>query len=221
MRPLFYPVLAALMGALIWALGEAPQLARAQSDIEMSPISGDPSAPRRHFRLRQPQELSPERANAIYDIVVKALEVGYARADNPAAKSYRSWKRYSTAPYLSSTHGNHYVSNYANETASAYGDYEDAGEMPVGSIIAKDSFSVAQTGEILLGGLSIMEKMPAGFNELTGDWRYTQILPDGTILGETNGKGDAAVDYCIGCHMAVEHQDSLYFIPKEYRVTTR
>lgn len=221
MRPLFYPVLVVLIGALMATSGDTLRPARAQSDVEMSPISGDPSAPRRHFRLRQPKELTPERANEIYEIVVKALEFGYARADSPAAKSYRSWKRYSTAPYLSSTHGNHYVMNYANETASAYGDYEDAGELPVGSIIAKDSFSVAQSGEILLGGLFIMEKMPAGFSELSDDWRYTQILPDGTFLGETNGRGDAAVEYCIACHRAVDHQDSLYFIPEEYRVTTR
>ena len=133
------------------------------------------------------------------------------------AQAYQGWRRYNTAPYLSVSHGNHYLNNYANPLAQAYGAFEEAGTMPVGSIIAKDSFSITETRGIVLGPLFIMEKMPAGFNYVTRDWRFTQILPDGTLLGETNGEGGERVEYCIGCHLAAEKQDHLYFIPKEYR----
>lgn len=189
------------------------------SEVEMSGISGDRESPRRHFRLRDPAKLGPEQAESIYRIAVSALSTGYARSDNPSAREYLQWRRHNTAPYLSSRHGNHYLNNYANPAARDYGQFEKAGELPVGSIIAKDSFSVTDTGGILLGPLFLMEKMPAGFNYVSGDWKYTLIQPDGRVLGETNGPGSARVDYCIACHLAVEHQDHLYFIPPAYRNT--
>lgn len=69
-------------------------------------------------------------------------------------------------PYLSATHGNHYIDKYANQTGRAYGGGK---RLPVGSVIAKDSFSVTETGGILLGPLFVMEKMPAGFSYVSGD----------------------------------------------------
>jgi len=188
------------------------------ADIEMSDISGDPERPRRHFRLREAARLDPERAAEIYAIVRGALEKGYGHADIDAARDYQRWALYNTAPYRSATHGNHYVNNYANETGAAYARYEEAGRMPVGTIIAKDSFAVAETGGILLGPLFLMEKMPEGFNYLTGDWKYTLVGPDGTFFGETNGPGAERVEYCVSCHIAVEHHDHLYFVPKAYRL---
>ena len=45
-----------------------------------------------------------------------------------------------------------------------------------------------------------------------------QIDPDGAFFGETRGEGDERVAFCIGCHLAVEQQDHLFFIPGPYRV---
>ena len=56
---------------------------------------------------------------------------------------------------------------------------------------------------------------------VTGDWKYTEILPDGTLLGETNGEDAERVEYCIACHLAAEKQDHLYFIPKKYRIDSK
>ncbi|NIR27773.1 MAG: cytochrome P460 family protein [Gammaproteobacteria bacterium] len=198
--------------------GDEPASEEAGKDIEMSPISGPPEQPRRHFRLRSPAELTPSDASGYYDIIRGALSNGYGRSGLSAARSYQRWRRYNRAPYLSSAHGNHYLNNYANATASAYGGYEKAGELPVGSVIAKDSFAVTRTGGILLGPLFIMEKMPAGFSYVSGDWRYTLVQPDGTVLGRTKGEGAERVQYCIGCHLAVEDQDHLYFVPEPYRL---
>lgn len=192
-----------------------------QADIEMSPISGPPEEPRRHFRLRSPAELPPNEVAKYYDIVRGALSKGYSRSGLSAARDYQHWRKYNHAPYLSSAHGNHYLSNYANPTAAAYGSYEEAGELPVGSVIAKDSFAVTETGGILLGPLFIMEKMPTGFNYVSGNWRYTLVQPDGTVLGRTKGEGAERVEYCISCHLAVEHQDHLYFVPEPYRIAPR
>lgn len=190
----------------------------AGADLELSPISGDIEKPRRHSRLRNPASLDASDAQEIYDIAIRSMAYGYQRSGHPVADAFVDWPRYNRAPYLSATHGNHYVNNYANEAGKAYGLYEEAGSLPEGAVLAKDSFAVTGARGIVLGPLFIMEKMAEGFNSLTGDWKYTEILPDGTVLGETNGEGAERVEYCIGCHAAVQHQDHLYFIPREYRV---
>lgn len=198
----------------------APAPVTAQGDdVEMSKISGDPAAPRRHFRLVDPAKLSAQKASEIYALVRQALQGGYARSGNAIAGGYQGWRRMNTAPYLSATHGNHYLNNYVNEVgATAYGRFEKAGKLPVGTVIAKDSFSMTRGGEILLGGLFVMEKMPGGFSYVTDDWKYTLIQADGTLFGETNGRGSDRVEYCIACHLAKKHQDHLWFLPKPYRV---
>ncbi len=214
----------AMVIAISTALGllftaQIASLAQEGADIEMSPISGDIKKPRRHFRLRYPADLSPKEATEIYDVIANALTAGYKLSGHTVAETYQGWQRYNSTPYLSISHGNHYLNNYANPAASAYGAFEDAGLMPVGSVIAKDSFSVTTSRGIVLGPLFIMQKMAPGFNDLTGDWKYTEILPDGTLLGETNGEGAERVEYCIACHLANEKQDHLYFVPKRYRVS--
>ena len=200
-------------------LGVKENSARAQQrDTEMSPISGPASAPRRHFRLRSPADLSPARANELYQITKAAQQIGYALSGHPVAKAYQGWKRYNTSPYLSKSHGNHYLNNYANAKAAAYGKFEDAGTFPVGSVIAKDSYSATPTGELIIGPLFIMEKMPKSFEYITADWKFTEILADGTVLGQTNGKGSERVEYCISCHLSPEEHDLLYFPPKNVRI---
>lgn len=189
----------------------------AKSDIEMSTISGNIDNPRRHARLRHATKLSGEETSRIYDIISTALAKGFAQSGNRFVKNYQTWKKYNLAPYISSAHGNHYLNNYANETAKRYGLFEKAGVMPEGSIIAKDSFAVTSSEEILLGPLFIMQKMQKGFNRVTRDWKYIQIQPDGTLLGETKGARAAKVNYCIDCHSVMDHQDNLYFIPPEFR----
>ncbi len=211
-------VLCILTGSGLLLTAHATSQSEESADIEMSNISGKVDKPRRHFRVRNPADLKPGEAKEIYEIIVSALETGYKRSGHPVAETYQEWKRYNTAPYFSVSHGNHYLNNYANSTAEAYGEFEDAGIMPVGSVIAKDSFSITMSRGIVLGPLFVAQKMPPGFNDVTGDWRYSEILPDGTVLGETNGKGAERVEYCIACHLAAEKQDHLYFIPKKYRI---
>lgn len=216
-RIMFFPVVV-LITVVVSHAGAALGQTLESSEIRMSEMGANTEAPRHHFRLRDPADRSPEEALALYDIVSSALQAGYARSGHAVAAMYQTWRRYNSVPYLSRAHGNHYLNNYANPIAKNYGAFEQAGKLPVGSIIAKDSFSVTESGEILLGSLFVMEKMPEGFNYVTGDWRYTQIQPEGVLFGETKGEGSDRVEYCIACHLAVEHQDHLYFIPEAVRV---
>ena len=177
----------------------------------------DGSAPRRHFRLRNPADLSNGEADSIYRKIRGKMARNYASSGVEAARTYQKWPLYNVAPLRSATHGRRFVNHYANAIASAYGDYETAGRLPAGSIVAKDSFAVTDDNKTLPGPLFLMEKMPAGFNYVSGDWRYTMIMPDGSLFGTTNGVGSNKVKFCIACHLAVEKQDHLYFPPKQFR----
>ena len=177
----------------------------------------DPAGPRRHFRAKNPASLSDEEAERIYGELKAALEKSYRRSGDPSAIAYQGWTRYNTEPYRSASHGNRFINNFANDTAKAYGRYEDAGLLPVGSVIAKDSFTVSDDGTITSGPLFLMEKMEPGFNYVSGNWRYIMVEGDGTLFGITKGPGSKKVEFCIGCHLAVEEQDHLHFIPAEYR----
>ena len=138
------------------------------------------------------------------------------------ARSYQAWSQVNTAPYVSATHGSRYVNNYPGpETVQAYRQFEEIGAMPAGGRIAKDSFTVSPDGRVGVGPLFIMEKMEDGFNEASDDWRYAMIMPDGSLFGVTGGQGSQNVEFCAGCHALVaDDQDSLYFLPEEFRATS-
>ena len=147
------------------------------------------------------------------------MSAAYAKAGLTTVRGYTGWTNMATAPYQSDTHGGRYVNNYANKHAAyRYRQFEKAGAMPVGSVLAKDSFVVQSDGQTGPGPLFIMEKMPGGFNQATGNWRYTMLMPNGKVIGMTAGKGAASVAFCNVCHAAVaEEQDYLFFLPDEYR----
>jgi hypothetical protein len=150
---------------------------------------------------------------------LRTLHVAYADSGLPEAGAFPDWENVSTAPYASATHGDRFVTNHVNEAgAEAYRRYEEIGEMPVGGIVAKPSFTVAPDGEAQLGPLFLMEKMEPGFYEPSDDWKYSLVMPDGSIGGITQGQGSENVQMCIGCHMAApEGSDSLLFLPERLR----
>jgi hypothetical protein len=117
---------------------------------------------------------------------------------------------------VSGTHGGRYVNNYVNARGSNYGLFENAGPSPEGTVLAKDSFAVKR-GKVVAGPLFLMEKMAANFNAGTQDWRYTLMLPNGKVIGTTNGSGSGKVQFCADCHLAMEDQDSRFFLDEEYR----
>ncbi len=190
----------------------------------MEPESEEPSAfsqavrPTRHFRVERPAELADADALTIYDRIRDNMVASYGRSNDAFSTVYHTWRRYNTAPYLSATHGKRYVNNYANDAAKAYGRFEEAGTLPVGSVLAKDSFEVTDRGDVVTGPLTLMEKMPAGFNREGRDWRYTMIMPDGALFGTTNGEGSERVEFCVECHIAAgAERDHLFFIPEQHR----
>jgi hypothetical protein len=161
-------------------------------------------------------ELTADEAKAAYACIQATLTSGYAKSGNQWATAYTTWKNYAAQPYVSDTHGGRFVNNYANARGSNYGLFEGAGPAPEGTVLAKDSFAV-KGGRVGPGPLFLMEKMATGFNADTQDWRYTLILPNGKVLGSTGGDGSKKVGFCAECHLAVEEQDSRFYLDEEYR----
>ncbi len=172
-----------------------------------------------HFEVVDPAEkLAPDKAERIYRRLRPRLRAAYALSADRTAGGYAKWRRFNRAPYESKQHGGRYLSNYGNQAAQAYGRFEKAGKLPPGAIIAKDSSSVGKDGQVLPGPLFIMEKMAPGFDKASGDWRYSQIMPDGSTLGVSKGPGAENVGYCGPCHARVARRDHLFFIPRAYRL---
>ncbi len=174
--------------------------------------------PTAHFSVPNPATLSDADAETIYRRLSGVLEKGYRVSKHPVARSYQGWARFNRTPYRSATHGERFVNNYANGIGRAYGDFEQAGTLPEGSIVAKDSFAVTADGDVMPGPLFVMEKMRTGFNPAGRDWRYTMIMPDGSVFGVTNGVDSDKVRFCMTCHArAGAAHDHLYFLPPAYR----
>ena len=73
-------------------------------------------------------------------------------------------------------------------------------------------------GDVFSGPLFVMEKMPPGFNAKSREWKYTMIMPDGSVFGVTGGADSQNVEFCITCHKkAGEENDHLFFLPPAYR----
>lgn len=189
-----------------------PNPCAAKNPCAANPCAANPCAAAAEVKL------SKEEAITAYNCAKKAMQDGYAKSGDKTAKSYGTWTNYSAQPYPSATHGQRFVNNYANGIAKNYGRFEQSGKMPVGSILAKDSFTIGAKGQVAAGPLFLMEKMSAGFNKASGDWRYTMVMPTGAVAGTTKGKGSKAVEFCIACHAAVaEAQDHMFFLPEEFR----
>ncbi|MDP6572383.1 MAG: cytochrome P460 family protein [Rhodospirillales bacterium] len=176
-----------------------------------------PGVPRRHFRVKNPANLSDADAERIYAELKEDMAQRYRLSRLPAAAAYQGWTRYNRVPYRSASHGRRLLNNYANEKAHAYGRFEKAGRLPVGSVVVKDSITVTEDGAASPGPLFLMEKMAQGFNYVSGDWRYTMIMPDGSVFGITKGEGSGRVEFCIPCHLAAERHDHLHFFPAPFR----
>ncbi len=168
-------------------------------------------------------EVTEAEAKAVYDCLIGEMTAAYERAGLQVVGDYTTWSNFARVPYQSATHGNRYVNNYVNKNgAFRYVRYEEGVPMPVGTVTAKDSFVVNADGSVSVGPLFVMEKVSADFNAETGNWRYSMVMPDGSVFGMTKGQGAANVQFCNECHATVaEDQDYMMFLPEELRVANQ
>ena len=73
-----------------------------------------------HIAIDDPAELSREEARKIYNDLKERMATLYAMSELEEIRDYQSWEIFNDAPYISATHGQRYVNNYANARAINY-----------------------------------------------------------------------------------------------------
>lgn len=161
-----------------------------------------------------PFEIDDAGVVALYDCIKDALAAGYAKGDNEVAKVYRTWAATATRPGVAGPHGNRFLMTFANDVAAEqYLKFEDEGVvMPVGSVLAKESFKISKKGKVRRGPLFLMTKVAAGEADETANWVYGGVQPNGKPMKFKQS-------FCHNCHEAYEDQDSLGYPLEEVRVT--
>ncbi len=174
--------------------------------------------PGAHLAIKNPAILEKSEINKVYDELKERMAGGYDLSKLPIIKNYQSWKQYNNQPYISATHGQRYVNNYANRLVTNYGKLKKGGAYPVGTVFAKDTITVTSQKKTYPGAIFIMEKLAKGKSPETADWRYVMVLPDGSMFGDTVGDQPEEVEYCHACHIQKSRQDYVFFVPKKYRI---
>lgn len=163
-----------------------------------------------------PGHLRDGEIAATADCLGRDLDAAFARVRDKAIDG-KTWTAMSTG-YRASEHGM-FLQVYADTAAApSYRQYENGTRMPMGATLLKRSFRVGADGKAEAFRTFIMEREKPGYAPEANDWRFAVFQPDGTLIGETGGRGDANVRFCIECHRAAHAQDYLLFVPSAYRI---
>ncbi len=139
---------------------------------------------------------------------------GYAKGDNAVAGAYRGWTGTGTRAGVAGPKGKRLLLTFANEIAAP--EYlkfaEENVTMPVGSVLAQESFSIStKKKQARVGPLFIMTKVATDRAPKTGDWVYSGV--------QSNGKPmKFKQSFCHDCHAAFKNQDFLGYPLEDVRV---
>lgn len=159
-------------------------------------------------------DYTPEEVAAVYDCLSDDLAAAYAQEGDAVGSVYREWGVTATGPAAPGAHSNRWLLTFANDVA--YDTYVQYGfgddfAMPVGSVLAKESFSLTKEGAPRNGPLFIMTKVESGGDaEEFGNWVYAAVRTNGKPMGIKQG-------FCHGCHEAFADQDSLGYPDRDVR----
>ncbi len=150
----------------------------------------------------------------LYNCVNDKLAEGYAKEGHEIGSTYRDWQVTATGPAAPGPHGDRFLLTYANDVAfEEYVAYrEDGGfSMPVGSVLAKESYKLSKKGKPRRGPLFIMTKMAAGEADETDNWLYAGVQPNGKVM-------KVKQSFCHDCHTAFSDRDSMGYPDPDVRL---
>lgn len=159
-------------------------------------------------------DFTQEQIDALYDCVRDELPAAYGAGDNEVAAIYREWGAAATGPAAPGFHGGRFLNTFVNETG--YDDYiryvddDEAFEMPVGTVIAKESYTLRE-GAPRIGPLFIMTRVATADSPDTDGWVYSAVQPNGNPMGISQS-------FCHDCHGGFSFSDSLGYPAFEVRL---
>lgn len=164
---------------------------------------------------KDPIDFDQAEIDALYACVVDDLAAGYAKEGHEIGSVYRDWVPTATGPYNPGPHGERFLNTFANDVAAgqytqyAFGEFE----MPVGSVLAKESYALKDDGTPRPGPLFIMTKVEAGGEAAEFDnWVYSAVQPNGKNMGIQQS-------FCHNCHQAFADQDSMGYPDPSVRLS--
>jgi hypothetical protein len=159
-------------------------------------------------------DFTQEQIDALYDCVRDDLPAAYSAGDNEVAATYREWQAASTGPAAPGFHGGRFLNTFVNEVGYAeyirYEEDDETFEMPVGSVIAKESYTL-RDGAPRIGPLFIMTRAETAEYPETDGWIYSAVQPNGDPMGISQS-------FCHDCHGGFTHGDSLGYPALEVRL---
>ncbi|MEO9819056.1 MAG: cytochrome P460 family protein [Paracoccaceae bacterium] len=160
-------------------------------------------------------DLEQSDVDALYTCLGDKMAEGYAKEGDEIGSSFRDWTVSATSAAIAGPHGNRALLTFANDIAAEqYLKFEDENvQMPVGSILAKESISISiKKKKARPGPLFIMTKLEAGGAPDTGDWLYAGLQPNGKVM-------KVKQSFCHDCHVGWEDSDMLAYPLEEVRVS--
>lgn len=159
-------------------------------------------------------DFTQEQIDALYDCVRDELPAAYGAGDNEVAAVYREWEAAATGPAAPGFHGGRFLNTFVNEIGySEYIRYEEddeSFEMPVGTVIAKESYTL-RDGAPRIGPLFIMTRGVTADYPDTDGWIYSAVQPNGNPMGISQS-------FCHDCHSGFSFGDSLGYPAFEVRL---
>jgi len=131
--------------------------------------------------VEDPFDLEGAQIVELYACLEAKMLEGYQKGDNEIAKVYRDWAPTATRPAVAGPHSNAVLMTFANDVAAEqYLKFEEEGVvMPVGSILAKESFRLNKKKKVVRpGALFLMEKVAEGTADEFGNWVYSAVQPN-------------------------------------------
>lgn len=147
-------------------------------------------------------ELSADEMTELYNCLQPKFAKAYAKKGDEVGSVYSSWKPGSIRPAAPGVHSGQYLMTYVNDIGyDQYVEYRtDGSQMPIGTVIAKENFTIKSSGKIKFGPLLVMTKVGDEAADTRG-WLYTGLKPNGKTL-KVDAKG-----FCHACHQAYPTQD--------------
>jgi len=159
-------------------------------------------------------DLEEAQVVSLYDCLKDKMAEGYAKEGDEVGSNFRNWAPTATRIAVAGPHSERLLLTFANDIAAEqYLKFEEEGvEMPVGSILAKESISISKKKKTARPGpLFIMTKMETGSIPETDDWLYGGLQPNGKPMKFKQS-------FCHNCHIGWEDQDALAYPLEEVRI---